>query len=435
MAIPNINVPSLNSQTPISYSIAPPPQISQFQLPKLTINNTQNYNPSLASKRASNLTSTLTSSGIDALTSQLSGNFSGMFGDTELGQHLGNIFSQGISSAGNTMSQNLLKGQSLTQGLGQNVGNSLAGAGVGMAANYIGKGINSLGGDTKLSRGIGQGVATGIGTVGGKVASNLITTGKVGNIFGKAAGSINPYGLAANIVGSALGAANGPSKEYGGKYGKLTQGMDLAYDAVMVGVNAVPGFGQLVSGMMALNKGLSNVFGSTSGMTVQDAILGSAFTPAPVKWANVWGSSTTSTFGNQSWQNSERTNEFMGNAYGNLSKKFDKAREVANKTYGLVSQGAYKDAADTLDFANQAWSKILKLTDQSELQKIRSQYMSSINNQRYAQDIQGGYSTIARGRLGMKIFNNATNHNIGMRLLSGAALIDNKQLILCNAHD
>jgi len=30
----------------------------------------------------------------------------------------------------------------------------------------------------------------------------------------------------------------------------------------------------------------------------------------------------------------------------------------------------------------------------------------------------------------MKIFNNATNHNIGMRLLSAAALIDNKAMIL-----
>jgi len=35
----------------------------------------------------------------------------------------------------------------------------------------------------------------------------------------------------------------------------------------------------------------------------------------------------------------------------------------------------------------------------------------------------------------MKIFNNATNHSIGMRLLSAAALIDNKQMILCNALD
>ena len=35
--------------------------------------------------------------------------------------------------------------------------------------------------------------------------------------------------------------------------------------------------------------------------TKQDAILGSAFMPAPVKWINVWGSSKTGTFDNQSW--------------------------------------------------------------------------------------------------------------------------------------
>jgi hypothetical protein len=52
---------------------------------------------------------------------------------------------------------------------------------------------------------------------------------------------------------------------------------------------------------MALNKGLSNIFGSTDGMTKQDAILGSAFMPAPVKWLNMWGSSKTGTFNNQSW--------------------------------------------------------------------------------------------------------------------------------------
>ena len=401
--------------------------------PSVSYDKGQQYNRTASDVRGftSNVGSQLSAQAFN----YLGGQVTGLFGDSELGRGLGNIFSQGITETGNTLSQNILKGNSFTQGLGQNVGNAVAGAGVGLASNYIGKGINSLGGDTKLSRGIGQGVATGLGTVGGQAASNLIKTGTVGKLFGTASGMINPYGLAANVVGSALGAANGPSKEYGGKYGKLTQGMDLAYDAVMVGVNAVPGFGQLVSGLMALNKGLSNVFGSTSGMTVQDAFLGSAFTPAPIKWLNVAGANTTSTFKNQSWQNSEKTNAFMGNAYGNLSKKFDKAKEVANKTYGTVSQGAYKDAADAVDFANQAWSKILKLTDQSELQKVRSQYMSSINNQRYATGIQGDIPTVARGRLGMKIFNNATNHNIGMRLLSGAALIDNKQMILCNAHD
>jgi len=53
--------------------------------------------------------------------------------------------------------------------------------------------------------------------------------------------------------------------------------------------------------MMELNKGLSNVFGSTSGMTRTDAILGSAFMPAPVKWLNMAGARTTNGFNNQSW--------------------------------------------------------------------------------------------------------------------------------------
>ena len=237
------------------------------------------------------------------------------------------------------------------------------------------------------------------------------------------------------IAGTALGAAMGPSKEYGGKYGGITQGMDMAYDTIQTAINFVPGWGQIASGAMALNKGLSNIFGSTSGMTVQDAILGSAFMPAPVKWVNMIGAKTTSTFDNQSWQNSEKSKSFMGNAFGNLQEKFDKAREEAGKTYGLTSQGAYKEAQDNINFANRAWGQILSMADQNELQNIRSQAMSSINNQRYAQDIQGGWSPIARGKYGMKILNNATNHNIGMRLLSGAALIDNKQMILCSVVD
>ena len=365
--------------------------------------------------------------------------FSSIFqnNDSDLSRILGTTF----SSATDTLTNNILKGEALTSGLSQNVGQSLAGAGTGLAANYIGKGISSLGGNSAFSRGLGAGVSTGLGTVGGKVAGNLISNGKIGQIFGKGAGAINPYGLAATALGSALGAATGPSKEYSGKHGTITQVGDMAYDAATVAVNAVPVWGQLASGLMTLNKGLSNIFGSTSGMTTQDAILGSAFTGlatgigAPLKWINMAGAKTTSTFNNQSWQNSEKANSFMGNAFGNLGDKFDKAREEAGKTYGTFSQGAYRDAQNNINFANNAWDKILAMADQNELQKIRSQYMSSINNQRYAQQIQGGFNPIARGKQGMKIFNNATNHNIGMRLLSAAALIDNKQMILCSAAD
>ena len=354
-----------------------------------------------------------------------------LFDDSELGRVMGTLFSSGVSSMGSTLGNNLVKGTSLLNGLGKNALSSLAGAGAGIAANYMGQGVTSLMGNSRLGKAVGAGLSTGVGALGGTMASAAVQ----GKNAIAALGNINPAALGMGIAGAAIGAATGPSKEYGGKYGNITQTMDTVYDIAQAGVNFIPGVGQGISGLMALNKGLSNVFGSTDGMTVQDAILGSAFMPAPVKWLNMWGSSKTGTFDNQSWQNSEKANSFMGNAFGNLGERFDKAREEAGKTYGTFSQGAKRRAQENIDFANNAWGQILSMADQNELQNIRSQYMSSINNQRYAQMIQGGWSPLAIGKRGMKIFNNATNHNMGMRLLSAAALIDNKQMILCSAVD
>ena len=419
-----------------------------------------------------NLKNSIIANGTSLASDYIGGQLGSMFGDSDIGRGIANVFSQGVSSVGNTMANNILKGTSLTQGLGQNLGQSIQGAALGTGANLIGQGINVLGGDSKLSRGIGQGVATGLANAPGiyNGVKNVINIGKTikstkqaldaaktaynttrnisdaakiannQNILSglkglKGAQLASLGGIGMSIAGTALGAALGPSKEYGGKYGTVTQVMDTAYDAITAGVNFVPGVGQVISGALALNKGLSNLFGSTSGMTLQDAILGSAFMPAPVKWTNMINAKTTSSFNNQSWQNSEKSKSFMGNAFGNLQEKFDKAKEEAGKTYGLFSQGAYGDAQRNIEFANKAWGQIMSMADQNELQNIRSQAMSSINNQRYAQDIQGGWSPLARGKYGMKILNNATNHNIGMRLLSGAALIDNKQMILCSVVD
>ena len=385
-----------------------------------------------------------TAVGIQALSSNIADRMTdGMFGDSYIGQNLANIFSQGVASAGNTMATNLVKGQALTQGLGQNVGQSVGGAALGLGANLVGQGINSIGGDTRLSRGIGQGVATGLVNMKGitnsfKAIKTAAKAGKAATDAQKAAslaGKTNLVGIGGQVLGSALGAATGPSKEYGGKYGGITQKADMVYDLTSAAVGFIPGFGTAASGIMALNKGLSNLFGSTDGMTVQDAILGSAFMPAPVKWLNMAGATTVGTFNNQSWQNQQKVDSFMGNAFGNLGDKFAKAREEAGKTYGTFSSGAAMDAQQNINFANTAWNQVLAMADKNELQNIRSQYMTSINNQRYANQIGGVYQPISRGKYGMKILNNATNHNIGMRLLSGAALIDNKQMILCSVVD
>ena len=419
----------------------------------------------ITQQKQSGLKDQATAAGIQALSSILADKMTnGMFGDSYIGQNLANIFSQGVSTAGNTIATNLVKGQALTQGLGQNIGQSIKGAALGLGANLVGQGINSIGGDSRLSRGIGQGVATGIvqtpGIINGiktlsdtskalkEAKTAFATASGFSNLGGMTESATNMAnlkklsnalkwnlaGIGGQVLGSAIGAATGPSKEYGGKYGNITQTADMIYDLGTAAVGFVPG-GQVLSGALALNKGLSNLFGSTDGMTVQDAILGSAFMPAPVKWLNMAGATTTGTFNNQSWQNQQKVDSFMGNAFGNLGDKFAKAREEAGKTYGTFSRGAAHDAQQNINFANNAWDQVLAMADQNELQNIRSQYMTSINNQRYAQQIGGAYQPISRGRYGMKILNNATNHNIGMRLLSGAALIDNKQMILCSVVD
>lgn len=346
-----------------------------------------------------------------------------IFGDSELGRNLGTIFSSGLNSVGDTILNNAIKKAALTDGLTKNLGSSVGGAVAGLGANYLGRGITSILGNNAASRFLGQSASTVGGTIGGKILSSGTK-----NLF-SGPGSINPIGLGMSAVGAGLSAAIGPSKEYNGTYGSTTKALDTVYDVLQAGIGLAPG-GQIISGAMALNKGLSNLFGSTDGMTSTDAILGSAFMPAPIKWLNMLGSSKTGTFNNQSWQNTQKTSNFMQNAFGDLEDKFSKAREEAGKTYGTFSQGAKKRAQNNIDFSNFAWNKILNMADQNEYQNIRSSDMASINNQRYAQWIQGGFSPLARGKKGMKIFNNSINHNLGQRLLSGAALIDSKQMIL-----
>lgn len=381
------------------------------------------------------------------------------------GRNIGYSFSNfgGFNVSSDNISQNVSNLSTLTDGIQKDTLSSLASTGVGLASNYIGQGINYLGGDSRLSRGIGQGVATGLGTIGGTAVSNLIKYGRVAGqadkLFGtmdnarkaakiakltangassseiakisnKATGAINPYGLAMTVAGTALGAVTGPSKEYGGKYGAVTQTMDSVYDGLTTAINFVPGWGQIASGAMALNKGLSNVFGSTDGMTLQDSILGSAFMPFPVKWVNMWDSNTTSKLDKYSYLNQNRVDRFMGNAFGDTGDKIYKAIDEQGKTYGTFSQGAYDKAQANIKYVNSIYDDLLAMTDQNELQNIRAFDMDTINNQRYAQMIQGGWQPVSVGKQGMKISNNEINHNIGQRLLSGAALIDNKAMIL-----
>ena len=122
------------------------------------------------------------------------------------GGGLGSLFSSGVYSAGNSMYNNLIKGQYLTEGLQNDVASSIMGSAAGLAANGIGKGLNSLGGNTHLSRGISQGIATGLGTVGGQVGQNLIN-GK--NLFNGFSGFGSVKSSISNAYNSALATTEG----------------------------------------------------------------------------------------------------------------------------------------------------------------------------------------------------------------------------------
>lgn len=418
-------LPSLSSefQTGASYIKNTPYINTQLQQ---YITNTGNFSapiPTSSKVKDNTLKDTISNIGSSIIGKASDAVSDKIFGDSELGRNLGTIFSSGLNSVGDTVLNNAIKKAALTDGLTKNLGSSVGGAVAGLGANYLGRGITSILGNNAASRFLGQSASTVGGTIGGKILSSGTK-----NLF-SGPGSINPIGLGMSAVGAGLSAATGPSKEYNGTYGSTTKALDTVYDALQAGIGLAPG-GQIISGALALNKGLSNLFGSTDGMTSTDAILGSAFMPAPIKWLNMLGSSKTGTFNKQSWQNTQKTSNFMQNAFGDLEDKFSKAREEAGKTYGTFSQGAKKRAQNNIDFANYAWNKILDMTNQNEYQNIRSSDMASINNQRYAQWIQGGFSPLARGKQGMKIFNNSINHDLGQRLLSGAALIDNKQMIL-----
>jgi hypothetical protein len=81
-------------------------------------------------------------------------------------------------------------------------------------------------GDSRLGKAVGAGLSTGVGALGGTMASAAVQ----GKNAIAALGSINPAALGMGIAGAAIGAATGPSKEYTGKYGNITQTMDTVYD-------------------------------------------------------------------------------------------------------------------------------------------------------------------------------------------------------------
>ena len=94
--------------------------------------------------------------------------------DSYVGQNVGNLVHNTLSSSTNTIANNILNGELITKNLGTNTLSSIAGGIAGLAGYGIGQGINALGGDSQVSRGIGAGVGKGISMIGGSALSNVL---------------------------------------------------------------------------------------------------------------------------------------------------------------------------------------------------------------------------------------------------------------------
>ena len=97
------------------------------------------------------------------LTGLISDGIGDAFGNSDIGRQVGNVFGNGLGSVGGTMLSNYLKGNTLMQGVSKNLGASLQGAASGLAADFAGKGVNALMGDSKLGNFAGGATSSALG--------------------------------------------------------------------------------------------------------------------------------------------------------------------------------------------------------------------------------------------------------------------------------
>lgn len=208
-------------------------------------------------------------------------------------------------------------------------------------------------------------------------------------------------GAAADMLGSFL-----PQKtEYVGPKGDITQTMDSVYDGIADAAMEIPGLGPLVGGVMKggafLGKGMNALGGGTDGMTTTDAILGSSFLNlTPIGLINGFGGkkADTITKDNQAF-------ETVGASYTGSSQTVDEALQKSGKKYGLFSSGARKEANQEIAEAKRQQNVIADIAGEAVDRNTIKYAMSSINGNRRAFNMQGGYdqSAIRVGRHGMSL--------------------------------
>lgn len=206
----------------------------------------------------------------------------------------------------------------------------------------------------------------------------------------KVANVTNLAGLGLSIADTALFGNQTPS-EYAGKKGGLTQGLDIAYDAINAGIGFVPVIGTAAAAIMAANKllghGIKAMGGGTDGMTTTDAILGSSFLQAtPLGMINGFGGRSTT-----AWTKDDDVYARVGGSYAGSNALADDAAPYAGKKFGLFSGSERRRRERQIQEAIRQEKILRQIGDNAERYKTLRQTMQGVNSQALNNVLNGGY--------------------------------------------
>ena len=188
-------------------------------------------------------------------------------------------------------------------------------------------------------------------------------------------------------------------RDYSGKKGNITQGIDAGFDTATNLISmANPLAGLVLKSGSMVGKVMQNYLGTgTDGMTTGDAILNSSlFSLSPVSWINGWTGKKAHTIkADQDVINSS--------SYADTASDINNALQYSGKKYGGFSSGARKRANKKIDVAKEDQFQTKGILNQAESDFARQASSQDMYANRY-QLLNSGYNqnNIRFGKEGLK---------------------------------
>lgn len=229
-------------------------------------------------------------------------------------------------------------------------------------------------------------------------------------------------GVAADIGQNLLTSIAGPKMGSDGPNAGLTQGIDSAYDAAS---NAVMQANPLAGGIMKSAGLVGNILnsagGGTDGMTKIDGVLNSAPMTLLTLGLNGFLGDKSETL----TKDSEAFDQ-VGSSYGGTGDLVEDALSKAGKKYGLLSGGARDKANALIRKAKVQQGLMSDIAGSAKDSFAIQSSMTNINNNRRANQLQGGYNQAAVrvGRQGLKVKRIVSAYNMLMKLQKGGTVKD-----------